>query len=96
MTITPCGPPKPRKAVLGGRFVLAIRPTKRQAGRAYAFSAWSIERSMIEVERSAKAPPLLSKSMARASTRPSSSKATRHLLRYACRLPVTSMSTDLL
>ena len=58
VTIMPCGPPKPRKAVLGGVCVLHTTPRQRRLGHLYTLSMWRMARSITGPERSSIAPPL--------------------------------------
>ena len=57
ITATPWGPPKPRNAVAGGWFVKQTRPRMSMCSMWYAPSAWNIERSRTDGERSSPAPP---------------------------------------
>ena len=54
---TPCGPPKPRKAVLEVLFVLATRPSAFTFGIQYALSMWQSARLSTGSDRSRHHPP---------------------------------------
>ena len=57
IVITPWGPPNPRKAVFGGKFVRQTVPVISAFGIQYALSMCVMARAMTAVERSAYAPP---------------------------------------
>ena len=87
ITIIPCGPPKPRKAVWEVLLVFAIRPFTRMFGIQYALSMWHSARASTGSDRSRLQPPSAVSVASSASRRPSSSKPTRHSAWKPCRLP---------
>ena len=66
-----CGAPKPRKAPLGGVFVMAARARIRTFGQAYGPPAWMAPRDRTTGERVVYAPASKTMSMSWATSAPS-------------------------
>ena len=93
MTRAPCGPPKPRNAVLLWMFVRAAYPRIATFGSQYALSTWHIARVSTGPERSALCPAWETSVTSSPRMRPLSSYPTSYSNQNACRLPVTALSS---
>lgn len=78
MAITPCGPPKPRKAVWLCVFVLQRYEAISTFSRKYALSLWNTARSATGPDRSAEKPQLAAMRSRRPAMRPVPSKPTSY------------------
>ena len=92
MTIMPCGPPKPRNAVLDCRLVLAIRPVTSMSGIQYALSMWHSARASTGSDRSRLQPPFDVSVARSAQSRLPESNPASQVAKNGCRLPVMVMS----
>ena len=94
MAKAPCGPPKPRKAVLDWVFVRARCPCRDTSGIQYALSAWQRARVSTGGDRSVEKPALAIIESSTPSRRPVSSNPASQSNSKPWRRPVIMKSSS--